>query len=467
MSREMLRQKEGFPSNVFEIIPQGVEGQIMTETPTGPGFDDDDSINKLDKNTLDPQEILGKVTLQNDLVQIAGTMVAPAFEVSGASIRLSQRLTLSAFGNFQRTRDEVVGDDHLNFSIPITDAGTGIPQIPVVGPYFQVPAQHDDSELFTGQAINLPGFVGTVDAITTTLTLRFSVPGVLIRIRTFTDTGIDLYGTSEDPYFRFLSEVGDTVIHYPSPIPTNIGVKYFINYDTDDGVSPLNMYGLEVAPGVFSPYFIPGIQLSSMAEYDKEDSFAKNSAFNKNFGSSFGTVTEGNDPRLSDPRTPNPHAASHVNGADDIQSATASQKGLATPTQITKLNGIAPLAQVNTLNDGDYNEDDTESTTVSTTFVNKLSHILNVAVAGDYFIQWHFALANSNADKVSEVQVTLEGTQIGVCETSAKPANIYSCVSGFKRSSLAVGAHTINIDYRAVNNTAKIKAARLQIFKMP
>jgi len=34
------------------------------------------------------------------------------------------------------------------------------------------------------------------------------------------------------------------------------------------------------------------------------------------------------------------HAASHTNGTDDIQSATASQKGLSTAAQITKLDGI-------------------------------------------------------------------------------------------------------------------------------
>jgi len=38
--------------------------------------------------------------------------------------------------------------------------------------------------------------------------------------------------------------------------------------------------------------------------------------------------------------TPDAHAASHTDGSDDIQSATDSQKGLATAAQITKLDGI-------------------------------------------------------------------------------------------------------------------------------
>jgi len=44
------------------------------------------------------------------------------------------------------------------------------------------------------------------------------------------------------------------------------------------------------------------------------------------------------------------HASSHTDGTDDIQDASASQKGLATAAQITKLNGIQAGAQVNTVN---------------------------------------------------------------------------------------------------------------------
>lgn len=39
----------------------------------------------------------------------------------------------------------------------------------------------------------------------------------------------------------------------------------------------------------------------------KEDSFTKNTAFNKDFGSTTGTVCDGADPRLSDPRPPTAH----------------------------------------------------------------------------------------------------------------------------------------------------------------
>lgn len=44
------------------------------------------------------------------------------------------------------------------------------------------------------------------------------------------------------------------------------------------------------------------------------------------------------------------HAATHTDGTDDIQSATAAQKGLATATQILKLDGIEPGADVTDTN---------------------------------------------------------------------------------------------------------------------
>jgi len=70
-------------------------------------------------------------------------------------------------------------------------------------------------------------------------------------------------------------------------------------------------------------------------------------ASTRNVGTTAGTVAAGDDSRLSDARTPTAHAASHITGGSDaIQSATASQNGLATAAQITKLDGIEALADV-------------------------------------------------------------------------------------------------------------------------
>lgn len=66
-----------------------------------------------------------------------------------------------------------------------------------------------------------------------------------------------------------------------------------------------------------------------------------------NVGTTAGTVAAGDDSRLSNARTPTAHAASHTNGTDDIQNATAAQKGLMTAAYASKLDGIEAGAQVN------------------------------------------------------------------------------------------------------------------------
>ena len=66
-----------------------------------------------------------------------------------------------------------------------------------------------------------------------------------------------------------------------------------------------------------------------------------------NVGTSAGTVAAGDDSRLTNDRTPTAHASTHVTGGTDaIQSATSVQNGLATSTQITKLDGIEAGADV-------------------------------------------------------------------------------------------------------------------------
>jgi len=50
----------------------------------------------------------------------------------------------------------------------------------------------------------------------------------------------------------------------------------------------------------------------------KEDAFSKNTAFNKNFGTTPGTVAQGNDVRFSDPRTPTPHTHPFSEITDNI-----------------------------------------------------------------------------------------------------------------------------------------------------
>ena len=86
-----------------------------------------------------------------------------------------------------------------------------------------------------------------------------------------------------------------------------------------------------------------------------EQSFSKNTAFNKNFGTADDTVCEGDDARLADSRTPTAHKTSHATGGSDAiapsdigaatndhthDAATTTANGFMASGDKTKLNGI-------------------------------------------------------------------------------------------------------------------------------
>jgi hypothetical protein len=79
----------------------------------------------------------------------------------------------------------------------------------------------------------------------------------------------------------------------------------------------------------------------------KQGSAILGDAAYKNTGTTAGTLAAGDDARMTNARTPTVHASTHLTGgADAIQEATASQPGLATAAQISKLDGIEALADV-------------------------------------------------------------------------------------------------------------------------
>jgi hypothetical protein len=81
----------------------------------------------------------------------------------------------------------------------------------------------------------------------------------------------------------------------------------------------------------------------------KESAFAKNTAFNKDFGSAAGTVCEGDDGRLSDARTPlaHTHVKSDITDFNEADYATAAKVDEMEETQaITTITHAAAISQL-------------------------------------------------------------------------------------------------------------------------
>jgi len=105
----------------------------------------------------------------------------------------------------------------------------------------------------------------------------------------------------------------------------------------------------------------------------KEDSFTKNTAFNKNFGTTAGTVAEGNDSRLSDERIPINDSVS----TEKIQDNSVTNVKLATvPTKTYKGRTSAGTGDVEDLTVAQLQSDLGIRTT-------KAGKVLNVTFAGN------------------------------------------------------------------------------------
>ena len=61
-----------------------------------------------------------------------------------------------------------------------------------------------------------------------------------------------------------------------------------------------------------------------------------------------------------------------------------------------------------------------------------------------------------------------DGTTVAEAGSGKTQANDqYEFISGFVIHTFTAGVHTIDIEYQAVTNTAKIRRARLEIYPVP
>ncbi len=115
-----------------------------------------------------------------------------------------------------------------------------------------------------------------------------------------------------------------------------------------------------------------------------------------------------------------------------------------------------------------FEVDESESTTSSTTFQNKLTLTTPVIPAGNYRGEITFEVTNDSGDKPVVTQVTLDGTPFNESFYAPKFADEYIVKTSFSNQALTNDIHDIEVNFRATSEggTAKIRNTRIEIFRV-
>lgn len=107
-----------------------------------------------------------------------------------------------------------------------------------------------------------------------------------------------------------------------------------------------------------------------------------------------------------------------------------------------------------------------ESSTTSTTYINKLTVNTGSIPAGTYQMNWYAEITNEIKEKKVDVRCQLDVTTIAEI-VNVPPANLaWVSFGGCYRVTFGSQAtHTLTIDYKTTLNTAYIRRARLVIWR--
>ena len=115
-----------------------------------------------------------------------------------------------------------------------------------------------------------------------------------------------------------------------------------------------------------------------------------------------------------------------------------------------------------------YVADETESSTTSASFQNKLTLTTPAIPEGDYRGDITFEVTNDSGDKPVVAQVTLDGIVFNESFYAPKFADEYIVKTSFATQHLTNATHEIKVNFRATSEggTAKIRKVRIDIFRV-
>jgi hypothetical protein len=133
------------------------------------------------------------------------------------------------------------------------------------------------------------------------------------------------------------------------------------------------------------------------------------------------------------------------------------------------MDGLYPLSQIDSesFQNLQVASDESESSTTSQQWQEKLKLTTTSLPSGEYRIGWYFEIAQTNIADTVEARVELNDVSelCGVVK-EVKDTSDWIPISGFYHDQSLSGVNTIDIDYRQQKgSTAKIRRARIEIWR--
>lgn len=137
-----------------------------------------------------------------------------------------------------------------------------------------------------------------------------------------------------------------------------------------------------------------------------------------------------------------------------------SGKGSATPLTFVDIDIFGSEYQ--------FESDESESTTTSQTFVNKLTLTTPTIPAGSYRGEITCAVTNDSSNKIVVIETSLDGDLVNESSYSPKAGGEFLVKTSFSNDTITDGVHTLDLNFKAgsTGGTAKIKNARIEIFRV-